>query len=203
MPVQHSPPERQIGSQARAKHFLTPNPRAPLHGTPEVPQLRAHLDRGQSMEGDAPSRREGRGPIISSPFSGVVGTFPGILRTTLKAPGKDGEEEESDGTQVVPTPVGASKADDSNHGQDSRSFKTPSMKAPECFYGTQPLKVRSFIQSCQCIFHNDQEDFSEDRNKILYSTSFLIGRASKLIVPYLSNLTNKDPEYPLNNWALF
>ncbi|MBW0509318.1 hypothetical protein O181_049033 [Austropuccinia psidii MF-1] len=28
------------------------------------------------------------------------------------------------------------------------AFKTPSMKAPECFDGTQPFKVRSFIQSC-------------------------------------------------------
>ncbi|MBW0468897.1 hypothetical protein O181_008612 [Austropuccinia psidii MF-1] len=28
------------------------------------------------------------------------------------------------------------------------SLKTPSMKAPECFDGTQPFKVRSFIQSC-------------------------------------------------------
>ncbi|MBW0591216.1 hypothetical protein O181_130931, partial [Austropuccinia psidii MF-1] len=34
------------------------------------------------------------------------------------------------------------------------AFKTPSMKAPECFDGTQPFEVRSFIQSCQLIFHN-------------------------------------------------
>ncbi|MBW0583317.1 hypothetical protein O181_123032 [Austropuccinia psidii MF-1] len=40
------------------------------------------------------------------------------------------------------------------------AFKTPSMKAPECFDGTQPFKVRSFIQSCQLIFHNDLENFS-------------------------------------------
>ncbi|MBW0565401.1 hypothetical protein O181_105116 [Austropuccinia psidii MF-1] len=26
------------------------------------------------------------------------------------------------------------------------AFKTPSMKEPECFNGTQPFKVRSFIQ---------------------------------------------------------
>ncbi|MBW0493663.1 hypothetical protein O181_033378 [Austropuccinia psidii MF-1] len=35
------------------------------------------------------------------------------------------------------------------------AFKTQSMKALECFDGTQPFKVRSFIQSCQLIFHND------------------------------------------------
>ncbi|MBW0576995.1 hypothetical protein O181_116710 [Austropuccinia psidii MF-1] len=59
------------------------------------------------------------------------------------------------------------------------AFKTPSMKAPECFDGTHPFKVRSFIQSCQLIFHNDLANFSQDRKKVLYATSFLIGRAEK------------------------
>ncbi|MBW0556295.1 hypothetical protein O181_096010 [Austropuccinia psidii MF-1] len=83
------------------------------------------------------------------------------------------------------------------------AFKTPSIKAPECFDGTQPLKVRSFIQSCQLIFHNDPANFSQDRKKTLYATSFLIGRAAKWIEPYLSNLTNKDPNYLHNSWKLF
>ncbi|MBW0577371.1 hypothetical protein O181_117086 [Austropuccinia psidii MF-1] len=77
------------------------------------------------------------------------------------------------------------------------------MKAPDFFYGTQPLKVRSLFQSCQLIFYNDQEIFSGDRKKFLYATSFLIGRAEKFIEPYLSNLANQDPNYLLNNWALF
>ncbi|MBW0561713.1 hypothetical protein O181_101428 [Austropuccinia psidii MF-1] len=83
------------------------------------------------------------------------------------------------------------------------AFKTPSMKAPECFDGTQPFKVRSFIQSCQLIFHNDPANFSQDRKKVLYATSFLIGRAAKWIEPYLSNLTNQDSNYLLNSWPLF
>ncbi|MBW0475016.1 hypothetical protein O181_014731 [Austropuccinia psidii MF-1] len=82
-------------------------------------------------------------------------------------------------------------------------FKTPSMKAPECFDGTQAFKARTFIQSFQLIFHNDPETFSQDRKKVLYSTSFLIGRAAKLIYPCLSNLTNQDPNYLLNSWSLF
>ncbi|MBW0539203.1 hypothetical protein O181_078918 [Austropuccinia psidii MF-1] len=82
------------------------------------------------------------------------------------------------------------------------AFRTPSMKAPECFNGTQPFKVRSFIHSCQLIFHNDLENFSQDRKKALYATSFLIGRASKWIEPYLSSLTNQDPNYLLNSWRL-
>ncbi|MBW0517951.1 hypothetical protein O181_057666 [Austropuccinia psidii MF-1] len=82
-------------------------------------------------------------------------------------------------------------------------FKTPSMKAPECFYGTQPFKVRSFIQSCQLILHTDLSNLSQERKKFLYATSFLIGRAAKWIEPYISNLTNQDPNYLFNSWTLF
>ncbi|MBW0496144.1 hypothetical protein O181_035859 [Austropuccinia psidii MF-1] len=77
------------------------------------------------------------------------------------------------------------------------------MKAPECFDGTQPFKVRRFIVSCQLKFHNNPEYFSQERNKFLHTTSFLIGRAAKYIEPYLSNLTNQDPSYLLNYWNLF
>ncbi|MBW0465028.1 hypothetical protein O181_004743 [Austropuccinia psidii MF-1] len=108
IPIQHSPPERQTEPQARAQAVLTPTPTAPLDGTPAFPQLRAHLERGLNMKGAAPSRKEGRGPRTSSPFLGVVGSSPGLSRTTFKGPGEDGEEEESDGTEGVPAPVGAS-----------------------------------------------------------------------------------------------
>ncbi|MBW0564175.1 hypothetical protein O181_103890 [Austropuccinia psidii MF-1] len=77
------------------------------------------------------------------------------------------------------------------------------MKAPECFDGTQPFKFRSFLHSCQLIFHNDPANFSQDRKKVLYATSFLIGRAAKWIEPYLTNLTNQDSNYLLNSWPLF
>ncbi|MBW0463592.1 hypothetical protein O181_003307 [Austropuccinia psidii MF-1] len=54
-----------------------------------------------------------------------------------------------------------------------------SMKAPDFFEGTKPFKVRSYIQYCKPIFHKDKENVSEDKNKVLYATLFLIGRASK------------------------
>ncbi|MBW0562893.1 hypothetical protein O181_102608 [Austropuccinia psidii MF-1] len=73
------------------------------------------------------------------------------------------------------------------------ALKTKSMKAPECFDRTQAFKFRSFIQYLQLIFHNDLENFSQDRKKILYATSFLIDRAAKWIESYLSNLTNQNP----------
>ncbi|MBW0492014.1 hypothetical protein O181_031729 [Austropuccinia psidii MF-1] len=197
MPIQHSPPARQTRSQARAQAVLTPTQRAPLDGTPAVPQLRAQLDGG-----------------------------PRLSRATFKGPGEDGEEEEeksveqeqSDGTEGAPAPVGASqgtggptlaqfdqpvshqsepsllaimqqmtrimaKLQAASVSESSRrpAFKTPSIKAPECFDGTQPLKFRSFIQSCQLIFHNDWENFSQDRKMFLYAMSFLIGRAAKWV----------------------
>ncbi|MBW0479874.1 hypothetical protein O181_019589 [Austropuccinia psidii MF-1] len=91
MPIQHSPPVRQTRSQARAQAVLTPTTRAPLDGTPAVPQLRAQLDQGPHMEG--------RGPRRSNSFSGVVGGFPGISRTTFKGPGEDGEGEKENSVQ--------------------------------------------------------------------------------------------------------
>ncbi|MBW0509033.1 hypothetical protein O181_048748 [Austropuccinia psidii MF-1] len=77
------------------------------------------------------------------------------------------------------------------------------MKAPECFDGTQPFKVRSFIQSFQLIFDDNLANFSQERKYIHHAPSFLIGRAAKYIEPYLSNLTNKDPNYLPNSWTLF
>ncbi|MBW0468790.1 hypothetical protein O181_008505 [Austropuccinia psidii MF-1] len=193
---------------------------------------------GPNLEGEAPSRKEGRGPRRSNSFSGVVGGFPGLSRTTLKGPGEGGEEEEensveeeeSDGTEGVPAPVGVSQGTGgptvahsnqpvshqselslltimqqmtqimANNQEASRppAFKTPSMRVPECFDGTQTFKVRIFIQSCHLIFHNDTEHFSQYRKKALYATSFLIGRVAKCIEPYLSNLTNQDLIHLLN-----
>ncbi|MBW0578443.1 hypothetical protein O181_118158 [Austropuccinia psidii MF-1] len=79
------------------------------------------------------------------------------------------------------------------------AFKTPSMKAPDSFDGTQAQKLKGVIQSCQLIFHNHPANFFSDRKKVLYSTSFLTGRARRSIEPYLSNISNEDPSYLLNN----
>ncbi|MBW0499614.1 hypothetical protein O181_039329 [Austropuccinia psidii MF-1] len=62
-------------------------------------------------------------------------------------------------------------------------FKNPSMKAPDSFDGTQAHILRGFIQSCQLIFHNDPGNSFSDRKKVLYSTSFLTGRAGKWVEP--------------------
>ncbi|MBW0467211.1 hypothetical protein O181_006926 [Austropuccinia psidii MF-1] len=58
-----------------------------------------------------PIWKEGRGPRRSNSFSGVAGRFRGLSRTTFKGPAEDGEEveENSDGTEGAPAPVGASQ----------------------------------------------------------------------------------------------
>ncbi|MBW0548752.1 hypothetical protein O181_088467 [Austropuccinia psidii MF-1] len=144
------------------------------------------LNRGPNMERAAASRKEGRGPRRQNSFPGVVGSLPGISRTTLRGAGEvDAEEENSvaekgsDSTEDSTAPVGASQAASSSEASRPSAFKNLSMQEPDCFDGTQPFKSRSFIQSFQLIFHNDKEDFSEDRKKVLSSTSFLIGRAAK------------------------
>ncbi|MBW0582750.1 hypothetical protein O181_122465, partial [Austropuccinia psidii MF-1] len=91
MPIQHSPPARKTRSQARTQAVLTPTARDPLDGTPAVSQLRAKLGRGPTLEGAAPSRKEG-----------------GVSRRS-KEEENSVEEEESDGTEGVPAPVDASQ----------------------------------------------------------------------------------------------
>ncbi|MBW0575508.1 hypothetical protein O181_115223 [Austropuccinia psidii MF-1] len=137
------------------------------------------------------SRKEGRGTRRSISFSGVVGGFPELSRTSFKVQGEDDddeeenyvEEEEYDGTEGVPAPVEASQgtggptlaqsdqpvshqsepsllaimkqntqvmanlqAASSSGSSRPPAFKITSMKAPECFDGTLPFKVRSFLQ---------------------------------------------------------
>ncbi|MBW0504197.1 hypothetical protein O181_043912 [Austropuccinia psidii MF-1] len=109
MPLQNLPRARQTRSQAQTQAFLTPTPRAPPDGTPAVSQLRAKLEIGPILQGRVPRR--------SKPFSGVVGGLPGMSRTTFRGPGEDGEEEEENsveeeeynGSEAAPAPVGASE----------------------------------------------------------------------------------------------
>ncbi|MBW0589210.1 hypothetical protein O181_128925 [Austropuccinia psidii MF-1] len=98
-------------------------------------------------------------------------------------------------TQILANLQAASSSESSR----PPAFKTPSMKEPEFFDGTQPFKFRSFIQYFQLIFPNDLVNFSQARKKVLYATSFLIGRDEKWIEPYLSNITNQDLNYLLNS----
>ncbi|MBW0495524.1 hypothetical protein O181_035239 [Austropuccinia psidii MF-1] len=151
MLIQHSPPARKTLSQARAQAILTPTPRAPLDGTPAVPQLRTHFGRKEEGQEDQ---------VLFQEYF-----ICGSIKTTSL--------------------------------QDS------------IFEGRRMLLLDSTLQSQKLYsvlsinFSSQSGNFSQDRKKFLYSTLFLIGRDSRWIEPYLSNLTNQEPCYLLNSWNFF
>ncbi|MBW0484144.1 hypothetical protein O181_023859 [Austropuccinia psidii MF-1] len=94
MPYQHSPPEQKTRSQPRAQAVLTPTPRAPLDGTPAVPQLRAQFGRSSTFQ-------EGRKRAKK------INCF---FRSNGEEEEENSVEEEgSDGTEAVLSPVGAAQ----------------------------------------------------------------------------------------------
>ncbi|MBW0552972.1 hypothetical protein O181_092687 [Austropuccinia psidii MF-1] len=153
MPIQHSPSARQTISQARTQAVLTPTPRAPLDGTPEGPGEDGEEEEENSVEEEESDGTESSpapvgapqgtgGPTLSQSDQPVSHkSEPSLLAIIQKM------------TQIMANLQTASFSESSR----PPAFKTPSMKAPECFYGTQPFKFPSFIQSCQLIFHNDPE----------------------------------------------
>ncbi|MBW0530583.1 hypothetical protein O181_070298 [Austropuccinia psidii MF-1] len=141
MPFQYSPPAGQTISWARAQSVLTKTPRAPLDGTPEAAQLGAYLDRGPIIEGTEPFRKKGRVPRRSRSFSGVVVPFTGITAggPTLALSNEPVSHQSDPSLLAIMQQMNQIMA---NLQEDSRPhyFKPQSMKAPDCFYGTQPSK---------------------------------------------------------------
>ncbi|MBW0553198.1 hypothetical protein O181_092913 [Austropuccinia psidii MF-1] len=160
MPIQHSPPVRHTRSQPRAQAVLTPTPRFPLNGTPAVPQLRAQLDRGPCEDGE----EEEENSVEEEESDGTegapapVGVPQGTGGSTLAQSDQPVSHQSEpcllaimqQMTQIMANLQAASSSESTR----PPAFKTPSMKAPEFFDGTQPFKSRSFILSCHLIFHN-------------------------------------------------
>ncbi|MBW0527716.1 hypothetical protein O181_067431 [Austropuccinia psidii MF-1] len=219
MPVQHSPPAKNTRSQ-RHQAVLNPTERVPLDNTPSVHQLSANLNRGPPMEGAEPSRRGGVKSRRSRSFSGLLCGYPSIPQGPRR---RSGEAEYEEGrtpsnqplvSQAEPNFLRMMEQMTQFMGQITQAvyprdtsrapaFETPSMQAPDSFDDTKAYKLRGFIQSCQLILNNYPEKFFSDRKKRLYSASSLTGRAGKWIEPYLSNISNEDPSYLLNNCQLF
>ncbi|MBW0551210.1 hypothetical protein O181_090925 [Austropuccinia psidii MF-1] len=157
MPVQHLTPARQTRSQEGAQAALTPTPRAPLDGTPAEEKY---------VEEEGSDGTEG----VPAPVGASQGTGGPALAQSDQHVSHQSEPSllaiMQQMTQIMANIQAASVSESSR----PPAIKTPSMKAPECFDGTQPFKVRSFIQSCQLIFYNDTENLSQDRKKVLYST---------------------------------
>ncbi|MBW0568225.1 hypothetical protein O181_107940 [Austropuccinia psidii MF-1] len=226
MPVQHRPPAKNTRSQ-RNTAVLTPTARVPFDRTPSVHQLSANLDRGPPMEGAEPSRRWGMKSRRSRSFSVLLGGYPGISEDSRARLGEDKEEEgeesveeEDSGEAEVAdalanapeVPQGSNLAPTNPHlvSQYDPSLLMIMEKmatimghlsqaaAPRDNYKAPAFKTTS-IKAADSF----DEDFVSDRKKAMYSTSFLTGRAGKWIEPYLSNISNEDPSYLLNNRQLF
>ncbi|MBW0544850.1 hypothetical protein O181_084565 [Austropuccinia psidii MF-1] len=190
MPVQHS--------------LLTKNTRSQINPAVCTPTARDPLGKEPPMKGTAPYRRGGMKHRRSTSFSGFSGGYPGIYEGAKARLGEVGDEKEDSGeTEVEDALENAPETEPSllkmmeqmtqfmrqltqsvtpRANFKAPAFKTPSMKAPDYFDGTQAHKLRGFIQSCELIFHNDPANLFSDRKKFLYSNPFLTGRAGKWIV---------------------
>ncbi|MBW0465293.1 hypothetical protein O181_005008 [Austropuccinia psidii MF-1] len=161
MPIPHSPPSRQTKYQARAQAVLTPTPRAPLESTPEVPQLRAQFGRSRTIQEESNGTEGVPAPVGASQGTG------GPTLSQYNQPVSHQDEPSLMAIMQQMTKIMANlQAASSSEALRPPAFKTPSMKAPECFDGLNP------------------------------------SRNAKWIEHYLSNLNNQDPGYLHNSWNL-
>ncbi|MBW0552290.1 hypothetical protein O181_092005 [Austropuccinia psidii MF-1] len=199
MPFQHSPPAKNTKSQ-RHQALLTPTERAPIDCTPSVHQLSENLDRGPPIEGEAPSKNQDHSlacwVAIQEFLKGLEADQPHSNQPLVS----QGETKFLEMMEQVTQFMGQiTQAVAPRDTSKFPAFKMPSMKAPYSFDFTKAYKLRGLIKHCESIFYNDSANFFSDRKKFLYSISFLTGRARKWIEPYLSNISNEDPFYFLNN----
>ncbi|MBW0472879.1 hypothetical protein O181_012594 [Austropuccinia psidii MF-1] len=213
MPFHHSPRAKNTRSQ-RHHDVLTPTARAPLDHTPSIHQLSANLDRGPPMEGASPSRKGAFLKCLEADQGEeseetVVAAAPEASKAPNLSPVNQPLVSQAEPNflrmmeQMTQFMGQLTQAVSPRETSRAPAVNTPSMKEPDSFDGTKAYKLRGFIHSCQLIFHNDPERFFSDGKKVLYSASFLTGKAEKWIEPYLSNIANEDPPYLLNSWQLF
>ncbi|MBW0541134.1 hypothetical protein O181_080849 [Austropuccinia psidii MF-1] len=173
MPFQHSPPARQKISQARDQAVLTPTPRAPLEGTPAVSQLRATFGRSSTIQEGRKSAKKIKGPGEDGEEEEEDSVEEEGSDGTEGVPAPVGESQGTEGPALAQSNQPLShqseqsllaimqqmthmmeNLQEASSSEASRppAFKNPFMREPECFYGTQPFKFRSFIQSFKSIF---------------------------------------------------
>ncbi|CAH7686502.1 hypothetical protein PPACK8108_LOCUS21157 [Phakopsora pachyrhizi] len=119
--------------------------------------------------------RGGRRPSLSNTDPAMIQLLAGMQQQMITL-NQGMQQQMAALTAAIANPAAAPK----------KSFKTPTLKAPDPFDGTQPSKLRKFLQSVQTIFFNDQRTFETDKEKVMYTSSFLTGKAGKWIEPYLS-----------------
>ncbi|MBW0581482.1 hypothetical protein O181_121197 [Austropuccinia psidii MF-1] len=137
MPVQNSPPAKNTRSQ-RNPAVLTPTARVPLEHTPSVHQLsaRARLGEVEDEEGEESVEEEdcGETEVADAPKvtqgSNLASTNQPIVSQSYPSLHKIMEN--------MATIMGQhSQAEAPRDNSKALAFKTPSMKAPDSFDGTQ------------------------------------------------------------------
>ncbi|MBW0523125.1 hypothetical protein O181_062840 [Austropuccinia psidii MF-1] len=137
MPVQHSPPARQMRSQARTQAVITPTPRAPLDHNPEVIQLRTQFGRRSTIQ-------EGRMRAKKIKF---------LLRGNGKEEeGNSVKEEESYGNEGFPAAVVESQV---TGGPTLAQYNKPVSHKSE-------LSLLEILQQMTQIMTNLQSDSSSE-----------------------------------------
>ncbi|MBW0576557.1 hypothetical protein O181_116272 [Austropuccinia psidii MF-1] len=144
IPVQHALPARQKRFKDRAQAVLTPTLRAPLYGTPAVPQLRANLDRGQNLQGEALSIQEGFGEDDEEQEENSV------------------EEEESYGTEGFSFPVWESQG---TVGPTLAQYNKPTS------YQSEPSLLAIMPQRTQIMANLKSASSSEASRPLAFKTS--------------------------------
>ncbi|MBW0553510.1 hypothetical protein O181_093225 [Austropuccinia psidii MF-1] len=172
MPLKNRPPAKNTRSQ-RNPAVLTPTARVSLDRTPSVHQLsaRERLGEVEDEEGEESVEEEDSG---ETEVADTLENSPEVPQGSNLAPTDQPLVSKYDPSllkimEKMATIMGhLSQAAAPRSNYKAPAFKTPSMKAPDSFDGTQACKLRQFIQSCQLIFHNDPENFFSDRKKVLY-----------------------------------
>ncbi|MBW0478179.1 hypothetical protein O181_017894 [Austropuccinia psidii MF-1] len=208
MPVQHSPPANNTRSH-RHQAVLTPAERAPLDCTTSVNQLSENLDRVPPIEGAEPSRRGGVKSGISRSFSVLLGGYQSISqgprRRSGEAEDEEGEgsveKEESEETEVEAALAGPPEA---SEAANIAPFNQPLLSQAEQKFLKMMEQMTEFMgQLTQEVSPREISRAPAFKTPSMKAPDSFDGRARKWIEPCLSNISNEDPSYLLNNWKLF
>ncbi|MBW0575547.1 hypothetical protein O181_115262 [Austropuccinia psidii MF-1] len=161
-------PSIRGGMKSRISRFFS----GLLGGYPGMSEgARARTGEGEDEEGEESVEEEDSG---ETEVADSLANAPEVPQGSNLAPTNQALVSESDPSilkimEQMATIMGQlSQAASPRDNAKAPEVKTPSMKAPDPFNGTQAHKLRGFIQSCQLIFHNDPANFFSERKKFLY-----------------------------------
>ncbi|MBW0486899.1 hypothetical protein O181_026614 [Austropuccinia psidii MF-1] len=170
-----APPSRRGGVKSRSSRSFA----GLLGGSPSIPQG----PRIRSGEAEYEDRGESEETEVAAALAGApeASEAPNLAHSNQPLVSQAEQNFLKMMEQMTQSMGQLTKAGAPRNTSKAPEFKTPSIKAPDSF----------------------DANFLSDRKKVFYSTSLLTGRAGKWIEPYLSNISNEDTSYLLNNWQLF